>query len=181
MEISKLNHLAVSNERIVSAEFVLLMNSMLELESSESYDIPTYLNALPFLWLYKPNRTNNLLFDSLHEGVNVYQWRDNRIVQVKPNRLKPDDIPLQWTNIVGSMLVKTTVPRFLDLESSALELYFQHQFYQSIYLRRVNEESITLDELDTVSPYSGNRAFRQGKKVCVDGEPESAEPICLYL
>lgn len=170
-----------SQQRQFSVEFVGMVNAIKETTelNGESIDVGPF--HLTQSLAYKPNMTINLLYKTLMGSVNTYEWSNGRIERTKPKREKGEMAPLQITNYVGSLLVRTAVPRFLDIESDILELYFRNKVLQASIDARKKFKAPKVDQIDIISPYTGLQAFLKNEKLCVDPAADESEDLCFYF
>ena len=178
-ESSKLQPPMVSLKRPLAFEFVAMINSIrdeLGAEAVGNHGQKNYTYSLA----YKPNMTTNLLYEAYLDSFDSYTWSDGMIVsqRVKPSKRELPEI--QYTNYVGSLLARTAIPRYLDVEDHFLEVYFRSIVLKHSFEFRQSGIAKVLTEVTLSSPYSGKQAYFKNGMLCMDNDTESQEPLCFY-
>lgn len=152
-------------------------------------DIATYLpGSLPenhssiFLWLksrlfYKHNKTLNAFYDYIQQNTDRVVVENGRFIERDMPDMPGDSISLN--NFLGNILLSVSAPRFIDVRTELPSLNYLHSLYQLAFDARITHSAPLLNSIK--SPYTGEPAFIADKQLCVAGEEESAEDICLYF
>lgn len=178
-ESSKLEPSMMSLKRPLAIEFVAIINSFrdeLGAETIGNHGQKSYTFSLA----YKPNMTTNLLYEVYLDSFDFYTWNDGMIVsqRIKPARRELPEI--QYTNYVGSLLARTAIARYLDLEDHFLEVYFRSVVLKQSFEFRHSGIANDSTGVTLFSPYSGKHAYFKDELLCVDNSTESQEPLCFY-
>ena len=136
-------------------------------------DLPSVIGYLPKSYLFKPNKTANLMFKALMVNRGKYEFSGDRIIVHE----KPDVKSLmkfELSNPIGSLLAITATPRYLNLDGQLHNLEILQRLTKHLYIKRLGSE-----EIEFISPYTGNKGKAKGKLYCIDAESLEDEPICL--
>lgn len=136
-------------------------------------DLPSVIGYLPKSYLFKPNKTANVMFKALMVNRGKYEFSDDRIIVHE----KPDIKSLmkfELSNPIGSLLAITATPRYLNLDGQLHNLEILQRITKHLYIKRFGSE-----EKEFISPYTGNKGKAKGKLYCIDAESAEDEPICL--
>ena len=156
LQKDQLNMNKITKLRIVSAAngwaYFSIENMSASLPDSES--------RLPFFILFKPNRTLNSMYQHLLQDMDYSELSKGRIINTKPDNLK-QAIGIDYTNFIGSTLLRTAVPKTIDLTPDLLDLEVRQRMITYLYDKSSHQESIFR------SPHTGESAFYQKAQFCV--------------
>lgn len=133
-------------------------------------DLPTVIRYLPKSYLYKPNKTANLMFEALMINRGKYEFSGDRIIVHE----KPDVksiMKFDLSNPIGSLLAITATPRYLNLDKDLHELEVMQRLTKHLYLNRLGSEK------EFVSPYTGLKGKAKDRLYCIDAEFPKDKPI----
>ncbi|MCP4990463.1 MAG: hypothetical protein GY928_31820 [Colwellia sp.] len=136
-------------------------------------DLPSVIGYLPKSYLFKPNKTANLMFKALMVNRGKYEFSGDRIIVHK----KPDVKSLmkfELSNPIGSLLAITATPRYLNLDGQLYNLEVIQRLTKHLYHKRLGSE-----KGEFISPYTGKKGNVIDKLFCIDSESLEDEPICL--
>lgn len=166
-------------------EFVAIVNSIKQSQAQGQWgvDLSSDEQTFPSSLLYKPNKTFNLLYEQLVINNVDYQWKDDEISRINNQLSSTKEVSIQPTNIVGSILARTALPRKLQIDSNIVELYFLHRQFLKSYDLRIRGIIPTLNQMETISPYTGSAAFLNNERLCVEGEEREKESanLCIFF
>jgi hypothetical protein len=138
-------------------------------------DLPSILKYLPKSFLYKPNRTANLMFKGLTVKRGQYELLSDRIIIHKKPNIN-DAIKFDLSNAIGSILALTVTPKFVDLDGAMYDLEVLQRLTKHLYEQRVNNSDVNF-----LSPYTGIEGAVNGKFYCIDSNPKNEKPLCLSV
>lgn len=136
-------------------------------------DLPSVLRYLPKSYLYKPNKTANLMFKALMVNRGKYEFSGDRIIVHKMPDVK-SLMKFELSNPIGSLLAITATPRYLNLDGQLHNLEVIQRLTKHLYFKRLGSE-----KEEFISPYTGKKGIVEGKLYCIDAESSKEEPICL--
>jgi hypothetical protein len=135
-------------------------------------DLPTVIRYLPKSYLYKPNKTANLMFKALMINRGKYEFSGDRIIIHE----KPDVksiMKFELSNPIGSLLAITATPRYLNLDEDLHKLEVLQRLTKYLFQKRRGSKE------EFLSPYTGKKGKAKAKLYCVDAESPEDDPICL--
>lgn len=136
-------------------------------------NLPSILKYLPKSFLYKPNRTANLMFKGMTVKRGKYELLGDRIfVHEKPN--VDDAIKFELSNPIGSLLAMTVTPKYLELDGALHNLEIFQRMTKHFYQQRINNSNESF-----LSPYTGMKGLFKESFYCIDGYDKEDKPICL--
>lgn len=136
-------------------------------------NLPAILKHLPKSFLYKPNRTANLMFNGITVKRGKYELDgDKIIVHEKPN--VDDAIKFELSNPIGSLLAITVTPKYLELDGALHDLEVLQRMTKHLYQQRLDNSNESF-----LSPYSGVKGRFKGSFYCIDVYDKGDKPICL--
>lgn len=136
-------------------------------------NLPSVLKYLPKSFLYKPNRTANLMFKGMTVKRGKYELLSDRInVHDKPN--VDDAIKFDLSNPIGSLLAITVTPKYLELDGALHNLEVFQRLTKHLYKQRLNS-----NEGVFLSPYTGKEGQFKGDIYCIDAQEKDDKPMCL--
>jgi len=138
-------------------------------------NLPSILKYLPKSFLYKPNRTANLMFKGMTVKRGKYELLSDRInVHDKPN--VDDAIKFDLSNPIGSLLAITVTPKYLELDGALHDLEVLQRMTKHLYQQRLNNGNESF-----LSPYTGMEGRIKESFYCVDAHDKDDKPICLSI
>jgi hypothetical protein len=137
-------------------------------------DLPTVIRYLPKSYLYKPNKTANLMFEALMINRGKYEFSGDRIIVHE----KPDVksiMKFDLSNPIGSLLAITATPRYLNLDEDLHKIEVLQRLTKYLFQNRLASEE------EFISPYTGIKGKGKAKDrlYCIDAESSKDKPICL--
>lgn len=174
--LSQLENDQLTFNKPLNHEFVSSYNSF-QIAGLGSFrkDLPSILRYLPKSFLYKPNRTANLMFKGMTVKRGMYEWvGEEIIVHDKPEF--DDAIQFDLSNPIGSFLAIAVTPRYLELDGALHNLEVFQRLTKHIYNQRLHNGSEKF-----LSPYTGKEGVFKDSIYCIDGKPKDDKPICLSV
>ena len=136
-------------------------------------NLPSILKYLPKSFLYKPNRTANLMFIGMTVKRGKYELLgDKIIIHDKPN--VDDAIKFDLSNPIGSLLAITVTPKYLELDGALHDLEVLQRLTKHIYQQRLNNGNELF-----LSPYNRKEGRFEGNRYCIDAQEKDDKPLCL--
>jgi hypothetical protein len=136
-------------------------------------NLPSILKYLPKSFLYKPNRTANLMFKGMTVKRGKYELLSDRInVHDKPN--VDDAIKFDLSNPIGSLLAITVTPKYLELDGALHDLEVLQRLTKHLYQQRLNNGKELF-----LSPYTRKKGRFEGHSYCIDAQDKDDKPLCL--
>jgi len=136
-------------------------------------DLPIVIRYMPKSYLFKPNKTANLMYKALTVNRGKYKFSGDRIIVHEKADVK-DVIKFQLTNPIGSLLAITATPRYLNLDGQLHGLEVLQRLTKHLYNKRLDN-----GEGQFISPYTGEKGIAKDKYYCIDSESPKDNPVCL--
>jgi len=136
-------------------------------------NLPSILKYLPKSFLYKPNRTANLMYQGMTVKKGMYELLGDRIL-VHDKQNVDDTIKFDLSNPIGSLLAITVTPKYLELDGALHNLEIFQRMTKHLYQQKFNNGNESF-----LSPYTGMEGRIKGSFYCVDVHDKDDKPICL--
>ncbi len=138
-------------------------------------NLPSILKYLPKSFLYKPNRTANLMFKGMTVKRGKYELLSDRInVHDEPN--VDDAIKFDLSNPIGSLLAITVTPKYLELDGALHNLEVFQRLTKHLYKQRSNNGNDLF-----LSPYTRKEGRFERNRYCIDAQEKDDKPLCLSV
>ena len=172
--LKQLNNHQITFDKPLLHEFVI---TYYMLKAAGLVDVKTSLsdiiNYLPKSFIYKPNRTINMIFEATTLNHGRYKFKGDYIV-VREVQEVNKVIQFELFNPLGSLLAIATTPKFIHLDGQLHNLEILQRLTKYLYFKRLNNNN-----MDFFSPYTAEKGKVIGKFYCIEAELTEDEPLCL--
>ena len=151
--------------RILKRRFVAAANGwdFLSIENIKASS-PDSSGILPLFILFKPNRTLNVMYQSLLQSLD-----DGGAINFNSDNIKQS---IDYTNVIGSTLIDTTTFMITGLTDELTELKIKQRMIKHLYEQN-NGQPATFN-----SPYTGKPGFNQDEQFCVSTDDVKYD-VCI--
>jgi hypothetical protein len=136
-------------------------------------NLPSILKYLPKSFLYKPNRTANLMYQGMTVKRGMYELIGDRII-VHDKPTVDDAIKFDLSNPIGSLLAITVTPKYLELDGALHNLEVFQRLTKHLYQQRLNNGNELF-----LNPYTHKEGRFEGNRYCIDAQKKDDKPLCL--
>jgi|GEM_PF-2389250 len=142
---------------------------------------PEY-SFLPLRLLYKESMTLNAIFKHHHINAQVRLVPKRTLLQRLENHNKKaaqrQDMEINYRNFIGSVLVATSAPKYLDLNNDLIEFDRRLSLLRLLINSQEDSMDALISEQDYRDPYSEALPALKGKQLCY---PASNENTCIAV
>jgi hypothetical protein len=152
---------------------------MFDVLKAEDYkrDLPYIIKYIPLSLMFKKNRSMNMLYEATTRYFDRLEFVGEKIKMMKGNELE-DVIYFDYKNALGSILLMTALPKFIELENQIYNIEIKQRMLKHLFELKINK-SDTFINSSYKSPYTGQEAHIIDNKYCINVDALNENDVCI--
>jgi len=152
---------------------------MFEVMQPEDYkrELPSVIKYIPLSLMFKKNRSMNMLYEATTRYFERLEFEGDKIKVINGKEIE-DVVYFDYKNALGSLLLMTSVPKFIELENQVYNIEIKQRMLKHLFeLRMQNSDSNSQSSYK--SPYTGQKAHVIDNNYCIAVDDDSENDICI--
>lgn len=169
--LTQLTQNQLKMNKLLHVEFVSQVNSLDILDVGEfEKTLPNFVKLLPHRILFKRNKSINMSYSAMTANMDKIELVGDKIVSYEKVDIS-DFLTLDYSNVIGSLLMMTVIPRVLDIETTLYDIEVKQRMIKHQF--RGNAQA------NFVSPYNGQEAYISNNMFCSSSHDDRENDICV--